>query len=62
MTSKELALYLHLPIYTIYYSAEVGKMLGRKVGGTWKFDKAEIDQWRKEKAPSQPATTLKRPR
>jgi excisionase family DNA binding protein len=47
-TLKELALYLKLAEKTAYRLAAEGKLPGFKVGGAWRFRKAEIDRWIKE--------------
>ncbi len=44
-TLKELALYLKLAEKTAYRLAAEGKLPGFKVGGAWRFRKAEIDRW-----------------
>jgi len=55
MTVKEVSLHLGIPIYTVYYQAEVGKLPGHKVGGQWRFNKLKIDLWNKKRVPSLPA-------
>ena len=45
MTIKEVALYLKLTEKTAYRLAAEGKLPGFKVGGAWRFRKAEIDRW-----------------
>lgn len=44
-TIKELSLYLRLAEKTAYRLAAEGKFPGFKVGGAWRFRKAEIDSW-----------------
>lgn len=42
---KEVAEYLKIKEKTAYALAAKGKMPGFKVGGAWRFDKADIDAW-----------------
>jgi excisionase family DNA binding protein len=44
---EELAKYLKLHEYTIRRLAKAGKIPSFKAGGQWRFDKLEIEQWRK---------------
>jgi excisionase family DNA binding protein len=46
-TVDELAAYLKLHAYTIRRLAREGKVPSFKAGGQWRFDKTEIEQWRK---------------
>lgn len=45
LTVKELAEYLKIAEKTAYRFASEGKLPGFKVGGAWRFRKAEIDRW-----------------
>jgi excisionase family DNA binding protein len=49
-TVEEIAKYLKLHEYTIRRLARDGKIPSFKAGGQWRFDKAEIEQWRKEQS------------
>lgn len=42
---EELADYLRLQKQTIYNWLNQGKISGIKVGGVWRFDQKEIDDW-----------------
>jgi excisionase family DNA binding protein len=42
---EELADYLRLQKQTIYNWLNQGKIAGIKVGGVWRFDQKEIDDW-----------------
>lgn len=42
---EELAEYLRLQKQTIYNWLNQGKISGIKVGGVWRFDQKEIDDW-----------------
>jgi len=42
---EELAKYLKLQKQTIYNWLNQGKISGIKIGGVWRFDRGEIDQW-----------------
>ncbi len=44
-TIKELSTYLKLAEKTAYRLASDGKLPGFKVGGAWRFRKAEVDRW-----------------
>jgi excisionase family DNA binding protein len=49
-TVEEIAKYLKLHEYTIRRLARDGKIPSFKAGGQWRFDKSEIEQWRKEQS------------
>ena len=48
LTVKELSEYLKLNEKTAYRLAAKGEIPGFKVGGSWRFNKADIDQWIQE--------------
>ena len=45
LTIKEVSEYLKVTERTIYRLAAAKKIPGFKVGGAWRFSKAEIDLW-----------------
>ncbi|HMN12195.1 MAG TPA: helix-turn-helix domain-containing protein [Bellilinea sp.] len=45
LTLKEVAAYLKVDDRTIYRLAASKKIPAFKVGGTWRFRKADIDEW-----------------
>lgn len=45
----ELANYLKLQKQTIYNWLHQGKISGMKVGGVWRFDRREVDNWLKSR-------------
>jgi excisionase family DNA binding protein len=45
LTLKEVASYLKLAEKTAYRLAAEGKLLGFKVGGSWRFKKLDIEDW-----------------
>jgi len=45
LTLKEVAEYLKLAEKTAYRLAAEGKLPGFKVGGSWRFQKADIKTW-----------------
>ncbi len=45
LTLKEIAKYLKLVEKTAYRLAAEGKLPGFKVGGSWRFKKADIETW-----------------
>lgn len=57
LTIKEVAQFLKVTEKTIYRLAAAEQIPAFKVGGSWRFQKAEIDRWicgQKFKAASQP--------
>jgi excisionase family DNA binding protein len=48
LTVRELAEYLKIAEKTAYRFVSEGKLPGFKVGGAWRFRKAEVDRWIKE--------------
>ncbi len=54
LTLKEVAEYLKVTERTIYRLAGAKKIPAFKVGGTWRFSRADIDEWiRSQSAPAQ---------
>ncbi len=49
MNIDELAHYLRLQKQTIYNWLNQGKISGIKVGGVWRFDRKEVDDWLRSK-------------
>lgn len=45
MMIKEVAEYLRIKEKTAYALAAKGEIPGFKVGGSWRFDKKDIQQW-----------------
>ena len=45
LTLKEVARYLKLAEKTAYRLAAEGKLPGFKVGGSWRFKKADLETW-----------------
>jgi len=45
MNIEELADYLRIQKQTIYNWLNQGKISGIKVGGVWRFDRKDIDDW-----------------
>ena len=45
LTLKEVAQYLKLAEKTAYRLVADGKLPGFKVGGSWRFKRADIEQW-----------------
>lgn len=45
LTLKEVATYLKLAEKTAYRLAAEGKLPGFKVGGSWRFKKADVENW-----------------
>lgn len=48
MTVREMAEYLKIAEKTAYRFVSEGKLPAFKVGGAWRFRKAEVDRWIKE--------------
>ena len=49
LTLKEVAEYLKLAEKTAYRLAAEGKLPGFKVGGSWRFKRADVEKWIEEK-------------
>ena len=45
LTLKQVADFLKVTARTIYRLAAAGKIPAFKVGGTWRFSRAEINRW-----------------
>ena len=45
MTSKEVTEYLRVRPRTIYRLAKSGQIPSRRVGGSWRFKKEDVDSW-----------------
>jgi excisionase family DNA binding protein len=54
LTIKDLAEHLKVNERTIYRLAFSGKIPAFKVGGSWRFLRADIDRWIKEQSKSIP--------
>lgn len=52
----ELADYLKLKKQTLYNWLNQGKISGIKVGGVWRFDRRDIDNWLRSKKRSSVST------
>lgn len=50
ITIKEVAEYLKVTERTIYRLAAIKKIPAFKVGGTWRFSRADIDSWIKQQS------------
>jgi excisionase family DNA binding protein len=46
-TAEEIAKYLRVHPYTVKRLTRAGKIPGFKVGGQWRFDVREIEEWKK---------------
>ncbi len=53
LTIKELAAHLKVNERTIYRLASAKKIPAFKVGGSWRFSKADIDEWIQRKSVAQ---------
>lgn len=53
LTLKEVAAYLKVAERTLYRLAQDGKLPAFKVGGSWRFRKADIDSWIAEQTTAQ---------
>ena len=49
MTIKEVAEYLKIKEKTAYALTAKGEIPGFKVGGSWRFNREDIEKWIKEK-------------
>ena len=48
MTVEEVSDYLRLGKSNVYKLAQEGELPGRKVGGTWRFSRAGLEEWLRE--------------
>ena len=48
LTVREVAEYLRLAESTVYRLAQDGEIPGRKIGGTWRFLRQELEGWIKQ--------------
>lgn len=48
MTPREVAMYLRVHVRTIFRWAKTGEMSSRRVDGSWRFKKADVDSWLSE--------------
>lgn len=58
LTIKQVADYLKVTERTIYRLAAAKKIPAFKVGGTWRFSRADIDSWIKQQSMDVLATSL----
>jgi len=58
MTLEEVATYLRVTKKTVYRLLKQGKIPASKVGRQWRFDKASIDEWLKQKSGGADANIL----
>jgi excisionase family DNA binding protein len=45
MTVQEVAVYLNIDPKTVYRLVNRGELPGFKVGGSWRFQKEDLDAW-----------------
>jgi len=45
LTLDDVALYLKAGKRTVYRLVQLGEIPGFKLGGTWRFRRAELDRW-----------------
>ena len=50
LTIRQVADYLKVPERTVYRLAGAKKIPAFKVGGTWRFSRADIDNWIKQQS------------
>lgn len=51
LTVREVSHYLKLGRSTVYRLAQGGRLPGRKVGGTWRFSRRNLDEWLAQRSP-----------
>jgi len=49
MTVEEVSDYLRLGKSTVYKLVQEGELPGRKVGGAWRFSRAGLEEWLRER-------------
>ena len=45
MTVEEVAIYLRIPVSSVYKLAKEGKIPSQKVGRHWRFRRAALEEW-----------------
>ncbi|MDI6794386.1 MAG: helix-turn-helix domain-containing protein [bacterium] len=58
MTVKEVAKYLRMHMTSVYRLAKAGILPAHRVGGSWRFKKAEIEEWLKNRSNIQPVNEI----
>jgi len=58
LTIRDVAVYLKLPVSTVYRLAERRDLPGHKVGRQWRFHKPVLDEWFRQRAASTRSTIL----
>jgi excisionase family DNA binding protein len=56
LTIREVAIYLKVAERTVYRLAAAKKIPAFKVGGSWRFSRAEIERWIKSQSSATPGT------
>ena len=56
LTIDELAEYLKISKSTLYKLAQEGSIPSQKVGKHWRFHKDAVDQWLRQRGPTNPPT------
>jgi excisionase family DNA binding protein len=56
LTIQEVAIYLKVAERTVYRLAAAKKIPAFKVGGSWRFSRAEIERWIKSQSSATPGT------
>ena len=59
LTLKEVAVYLKVAERTLYRLAQDGKLPAFKVGGSWRFRKADINAWIVRQTSNEPSEAKK---
>ena len=54
LTIRDVAAYLDLPLSTVYRLVARGELPGQKLGRQWRFQKAVLDEWFRQR-PGPPA-------
>lgn len=57
LTLDEVACYLRVTKRTLYRLAQEGQLPAFKLGGVWRFRRAELDQWIAENTGKRTSTT-----
>lgn len=53
LTIEQIAEYLQVSKEKIYKLCQRGRMPASKLGGQWRFDQKEVDQWVRQQRPKQ---------
>lgn len=54
LTLEQIADYLQVSKEKVYKLCQRGRMPASKIGGQWRFDKKEVEDWARQQRPQRP--------